>query len=587
MTMKKKIASIILILVMCVSVFSGCVLFDTDTAADYARVVASVKNIEIGRDADDKPIYFSKDITKRELYSAKQNYASQLISENEGMTTEQAVNALLNTLINRSIMLSRYEKLVLSGELKVTPAQEAQGYNKMWQAVYSYCDSQITSIESSLYAAKGKTAPAKGAAEGEKKYPESTLMTKAAKDLKEAAEKADIPQKYVPLSSSTPANNDTFKLDAVKRFIIYTIQQVETMSLTKDEKKLLQADKEFVNDVANKTDLYKKIMGNGNLDDAGTAGGGFFCIKKLVAGDQLDQIKNERLQEYYKDKVSVSGQEVQDYYSETLAVQKVSFSKNNASYLNAYYTALKNENGETPFVFYNPSSDVFYVKHILIPFSDAQTAAITEAGKGKTADQQKQFRIQTAGQIESYVHTNGNDDTSLPKRTIQQIYNEVLSTIAGYKNNPDSRHVEDAFNKLIFKYNTDSGIFNNEKGYIMPPKGKGISSGYVPEFENAAYELFEDYNTGEFLPKMVITTYGVHLMMYSSHTDSITNNGEARLTDYTSAMKLQTYADAVEAYLLEKKQANNYELIQSQVVGEYRGDTYIKKHESRYKDLLV
>ena len=573
--MKKKIASLLLILVLCVSVFGGCVLFDRDMNADYAQVVVRIQNIEIGTE-NGKPVYFSRDITKRDLALTYQNYGSQM--QEQGISKEDAVNGVLDQLINREIMVARYERMIISGEIEIGEVQEVQGFNRVWKTVYEYCDAQINSIERSLYTYLGLSAPEYGAPAGENKYPDNNMITKELADQKKDAEKNVVPAKFSLDKSRIPAATDTNRLDAVKRFMVSTIQGIEARSLSKEEKKLLQADKDFVNDNSKKTELYQKIMGNGELDESKNPEG-FFSIRKLIAESQLAQIKYERLQEYYNEKLnaSVSDNEIQAYYNDTLISQRVSFNESN---LSSYITALKNESGDTPFVFYNPTSEVFYVKHILVPFSESQTAAITAYGKGKTAAQKTAYRDSMARyNITSYAHKDGNDDTSV-EYTMEQIYNEVIMAMGNYKNRPDIG--ERIFNDLIFKYNTDPGIFNNEKGYLMPPPDKGIASGYVPEFEIAAYELFKNYNPGDMLPDMVITDYGVHLMMYSSHTEK----GIVKLDDPTSPLRLKTYRDAVSEYILSRKQQEHFDAIQKDIVNQYnRGDTYIKKYVNRYKDL--
>ena len=593
--MKKKLLAFILISALCVSFLSGCILFEKDNKKDYAQVVARIQNVNIG--SEQKPEYFNKDITKRDLIIAYLNYGQQQ-AQQTGAGLKESLAKTLDQLIAKELIIARYSRIKNSGELeRAYEYEDADGktwveqwaqkdFNKAWKAVYDYCDSQIASVVTSMYTVKGLTPPQKGEASGEPQYPLNTLETKTLKDMQEEIDKRqDVePFKYNP--ANKPKDDDVFRLDAVKRFIIMMIQQVSDVSLSADEQKALKADKDFINKAENKTEIYAKIMGNAGANDKepfGTGdGAGFFCIRKLIAESQFDQVKYERMQDYYNKNVIVSDKEVQDYYSTTLESQKIRFDEKKPGYVDTYFNALKDTSG-TPFVFYHPTSEVFYVKHILIPFSDAQKADITAFGIGKTAAQQRDFQNGKAHNIVSYPHVDGFDDTSRTM-TVRQIFDEVMSVMAPYRN-AEARSRELAFTELIHKYNTDPGAFNNELGYIMPPKGSGIASGFMPEFEDGAYELWDLHkeNAGAVLNRYATTSYGVHIMYYSSHTVK----GTVSLWDYTSGMRLRTYADAVKDFLLNKKQTEYFNLIQSQIVNEYTkvGTGFVTKYERRYADL--
>jgi len=605
--MKKKLLALILISVLCVSVFSGCILFDRNNKKDYAQIVAEIRNVLIdgavprdpknptAEELANPPVYFSKDITKRDLVIAYLNYGQQQ-AQQSGAGLRESLNMTLDQLIAKELIIARYSRIINSGELDRAYEYEENGvtksenwrqrdFNKAWKAVYDYCDNQIASIETAMYTTKGLNAPQKGEGSGEPQYPANTLETKTWRDMQDEIDKrADVdPFEFNP--ANRPRETDVFRLDAAKRFITMMIQQVSDISLDPSEQAALKADKDFINRAENRTEIYAKIMGNANINNpfGVGVGAGFFCIRKLIAESQFDQVKYERMQDYYNTHVTVSDKEVQDYYDNTLEAQKIRFDEKNAGYIDTYFNALKDTQG-TPFVFYHPTSDVFYVKHILVPFSSEQTARITAFGNGNTIAAQRSFQNGLANDITAHPRVNGNDDTS---RTIgvRQIFDDVRSVMEPLRNAPSNSR-EREFTKLIHKYNTDPGAFNNELGYIMPPKGSGIASGFMQEFEDGAYELWDDhgYNAGAVLNRYATTSYGVHIMYYSSHT----KKGVTGLRDWTSGMQLQTYGDAVRDFLLQRKQTDNFNLIQSQIVNEYtkEGSGHVTKFERRYADLF-
>jgi len=500
-----------------------------------------------------------------------------------GATLKDSLDNTLKQLIQKELIIARYYRLINSGDLVLTDVEKMRDFNKTWKAVYDYCDQQISSIETGIYQSKGLNPPAKGQAGGEPQYPLNTLISKSLKDKDEELDKVTEPKRFAP---SKIADSDDNRHDAVKRFIIRMIQEVSDIKLDKDEEKALQDDKDFISDIANKNKIYNKIMGEDGFiekDDV-TDKSGFFCIRKLIALNQADQTKYERMQSYYNDQVSLSDTDVQKYYDDTLKAQKLRFGgtkENPTVNVQAYFDALKDTSG-TPFVFYHPISDPkaapFYVKHILVPFTEANQAIITAHGIGRTELQKFVFQRGEAANITAYQRTNNADDLSKPRLTMKQIRDSIPG-------NTD----EWTFNNLINLYNTDPGAFNNETGYLMPPKNSGIDSGFMKEFADGAWELVEKYNIGDVLPGEAITSYGVHIMYYSSNTADWhkgSRQGVVDLGDFTSPMKLQTYGDAVRESLLQTMRAVNFDRQTESIINDnFHDEKYVTLFESKYADL--
>ena len=97
---------------------------------------------------------------------------------------------------------------------------------------------------------------------------------------------------------------------------------------------------------------------------------------------------------------------------------------NFTSDISNYYSAVTN--GDT--ILYFADAEYFWVKHILIPFSDKQTADL-EAYKadGNTDADVAKFREQLGRQVVVYKHVDGEDDTSR-SYTIEQAYADISRT---------------------------------------------------------------------------------------------------------------------------------------------------------------
>src|SRR5690606_14437460 len=101
----------------------------------------------------------------------------------------------------------------------------------------------------------------------------------------------------------------------------------------------------------------------------------FWFIRYLYYENAYNAMLFIKLQEYAEKDVAVTEEEVKAYYNKKLAEQKASFDADISNYI----SALKDGND---LILYHPQ-DVkwFYVKHILIPFSDEQKAKIDEYKK--------------------------------------------------------------------------------------------------------------------------------------------------------------------------------------------------------------
>ena len=103
--MKKKIFSLVLCLVMCTAVLTGCNLFGRDLETYYNAVVA---RINYSYELNGQTITESEAITKRELINAYNSYGYNYVN-NYGYTQQEAVEATLDTIINRKLMIKDVE----------------------------------------------------------------------------------------------------------------------------------------------------------------------------------------------------------------------------------------------------------------------------------------------------------------------------------------------------------------------------------------------------------------------------------------------------------------------------------------------
>lgn len=130
--MKKKVFSLVLCLVMCASVLAGCNLFGRDLETYYNTVVAQI-NYEYSIGAEN--FSYVEDITKRDLINAYNSYGYSYTQN--GYSQEDAVEMTLDTLINRSLMITEVERYYKeAGEELLNDAEKTYLWEETYEAIY-------------------------------------------------------------------------------------------------------------------------------------------------------------------------------------------------------------------------------------------------------------------------------------------------------------------------------------------------------------------------------------------------------------------------------------------------------------------
>lgn len=599
--MIKKLLTILLCGVLGFSILSGCSLFELDEDKDMAEAVAIIasKTIPIQvlqSDGSTKSETFTteeKVISKLELANIYSQYGSQY-QQNYGYSVEETFEALLDQLVDRELLIIEAEKLIKSNLIRFKQSE----LNQIWKNVYDSIDDAIYTYEEEIAKEYEENIYTRGEGEDPKPdYPTLTYPYAPDEDLDteyEIDENGIIADedKWVPEGSRGPifdysiidqgtneAKKEYFesddyrfaalKTEALRRFLENIRENLNSAVLSKADQKKYQADLDIINSYKNSkpykyAELYKKLQD-------------FWFIKYIYYENAYNNMLFTKLQEYVEAEVTVTDEQVWDYYKKTLAQQQETFKD-----VSAYLSAIK-EGKQT--ILYHPylqESKWFYVKHILIPFSDAQKAELESLKtKGRTDEYIKDYRDRMANEIKSYEHVNGyNVGNPLP---ISQILNDINSQMSSLK----GQSAERKFESLIFKYNTDPGIFNNVNGYGMQYTPENLaSSGYMTEFTQTAFELYEQGVLGAI--KTAVTDYGVHVIMLSS----VVKNGVRELGEYTSVFKDglhdTTYEKALRKELTDKKKEEAFTNYQNKILKQLNREwkSQITLYESRYKRLV-
>lgn len=609
--MRKRIVSLLLGVILCCSLFAGCSLIEHNDEKDARQVIAVIDAIE---DTSNGVTYKSetKRIYKSDLISAMNSYA-QSYMQNYSLTLQQATERLLEELITRELLSIEAERVLKQGLVEWTQKDT----NDKNRSIYSTIDSQLDSIRKEIRGeydedtsggdasnndSTSATYPTPEAETTEDDYTDYDLdangkpQYEVKKDangnpVKEQAVDADgdpmfdddgnpvmvdvkVPKYIVwkPDKKDYPAlhgdeNQKSLDREAVQRFVALLKE------LTANDFKVTDDDrKQFAEDDKKITDAVNRLGWEGVYPMLG----GTHYMEYLVGRNAKQSILLSKLQNYIVDGVYVTNEEVADAYSKQLRYQVETYTDNQEAYQSAV------SGGNTTLLYLRDDS-YFYVKHILLPFSDAQTAAY-KAYKADPKNAGKDFKAyrntQMVNETVVYEHVNGENDLDRPK-TVREVFNEIYSTMAPLSVSP--YEAERKFDELTYKYNTDSGAFGYGKAYAVKRNDETGHSGYMEEFYDGAMALYNGYKVGQVLPEIVVTDYGVHIMYFSQ---AIVPGTIRTLGDYLTPGKYETVRSSLESKILSTKQNNAFTSWQNERITYYRENKkVVRTYEKRYKSL--
>ncbi len=530
--MYKKIITTILSIVLCLSLFTGCTLFTYDYERDYKQVIATIDSTTI---TDGSASYTTKkkDIYKYELINSVNAYAPTYV-QYYGMSVEEAVDYLAEQLVVTELVLNEADAQLHFGNIEWTNYET----NQVRQSVYNSIDAQLADLRNDVLTEHGEpitsdSTTTNNSSETQTTYPTETVEEEGAYDhysredlieevvLKELAneekaegysdyklrlmlEKYDLSQEelWMPGESRYPGRygSDEVKsleIEAMRRFLNLLAENVENdYRLTEEQK--VKFGKE-VNDL--------KRTGNDNgLSYVYPALIDTEVIEFFIGSGYRKNVKLSLLQEYITSSVDVTDEEIRTSYQNLLTSQMDSYATQ--SNFDSAVTG-----GSTTILYY-PNDSYYFVKHILVPFSDEQTAelkAYVEKYEGiKPQAELDQKKVNLANEIKGFEHRAG-ENYGKPL-TIAQIYEDIESVMASAVTLKDK---DRAFDSLIYKYNTDPGIFGKELGYqVKKTTGDAYDETYMKEFSLAAKALYEAGVEGAISP-VAVTDYGVHILYLS------------------------------------------------------------------------
>lgn len=601
--MRKKLICMILSIIMVCAFFSGCTLIEHNDAKDSQQVVATINPITETRkilDEDGKIVgeknfaSEKKTIYKYDLMLYLQQNSSEMMNT-QGLTQNQAVDQSLKNLTIQQLLLIEADRLQAFGDIEWTQKQD----NQVLENIYTTIDNQLVSIQNGIL----------------KNFKEEVPSTEQAEEAKttfpiKPAETTEIDSQYYQYDASGSViylkNEDgSFKLDSkgekIPDYLVWVPSlsrypamygSIDTKSREGEAVRQFVAQlKTLVKDDFKTTKADKDAFAQDDKDIAAAMDKGIqyvypmlgstHYLEYLVGRSAKQSVQIGLLQKYITEgeNVKVTNEEVKSAYDALLKEQTSSYDANPA----AYDTDVS---GGTVNVLYNKASSYFYVKHILLPFSAEQTAALT-ALKADPKNQASYKAIrdnQYVNETVVYPHVNGENDLSNPT-TVQSVFEEVTSKMTQVQGN--AYEAERMFDDLIYKYNTDPGVFDKAMGYAVKTKlADGEKGAYMEEFEAIARKLINEGNKpGTVYTEYAVTDYGVHIMYLANKVSAGSVND---LYSYQTPGKYKTYYQIFEDKIKTNKENAAFTDWQNTRITYYENKPKtIEKNLKAYKSLYT
>ena len=359
--------------------------------------------------------------------------------------------------------------------------------------------------------------------------PELTLFT---------PDRANIPGTF------GEAYRRSLEIEALRRFSSNIIQVVQNGVRQYNEERLQQ-------DI----DTRNEFLSNSNYEGLYLWLIDSYAVEQIGGNDIREQTKNEIVSRYLAENVEVTEADVNAAFRMNLEDQQFTFSRDAQAFASA---VSGNQN-----ILFRPNNNFFYVKHVLLPFTDAQTARLANfrARPLVTREEVEVFRNE---QLVNEIRVHRRMENGFPnldrEYTAQEVLNEMATALRPLQN--DLAAATRRFTDFIYQFNTDPGAFTHPLGYAMP-HSREDGGQFMPEFEIGGWELSYYHAPGRLLERFVVTDFGVHIMFYSYNPPA---NEVALLHDYQTPAQLATWFEVFYDQIRETRERNEFQIWANRII---------------------
>ncbi|MCL2847569.1 MAG: hypothetical protein FWE13_02305 [Firmicutes bacterium] len=438
--------------------------------------------------------------------------------------------------------------------------------NQVREVLFNSINAELATIRNNILSSHGEELPIENTP-GELPQPEFPVRTPEVPDHYVPQTELFIPDRAYWPGATGGAEQRSLQTQALRRLVSSFEQAVIDFPREHDEARL-QSDRDMINEKFANRDyigLYLALVDT-------------YMIEFIGGEDIKNQVRDSILQRYLADAVEVSREDVYERFTFEQNTQRVQWTNNHQAFASAVSGNQR--------ILFRPNNDFFYVKHILLPFTDAQTARLSNFRQRPniTRADIEQFRSQLVDEIR--VHPRREDgfpDLRNPPLTAQEVLNIVRAEVNPLSANP--RYADRRFTDFIYMFNTDPGAFTHHLGYAMP-HNREAGGQFMPEFEQGGWTLAEEYQVGQVLTNFIVTDFGVHIMFYASNPPA---GYMAHLSSFQTIAEENTWFDVFYNEIRGQRQAREFQVWANNVILEarIRGATEVQEIFPRaFRDLV-
>ena len=500
--MKKKIATLLMFLFSCLSIFTGCNLFSKDNYASLSSVVAKSGDIEI---------------TREKLINAY-NSSGYYYNQYYGQTMEQALRSTINDLINREYMLRYVESIEKDSqgqptEYALNSAEKYTVITETWDYIDTSIQSVVEQVRKDL-----KLSTTELSTETEEAAEESEYKAKEVYEQKfeilngKIVKRSNAENNFIPTNKTVYDYNFDTRINSTDSNYKNIVWNRYITALKKNQAPYKYSD---TSDSATFTRELEKVYKT-NLENAKLQK--FENIYTSTYGMAFDSetgfyyLTDDTLQSVLTKYTSIyeSNKELYDMaYNKESSINKNSGSlsvdtEGLENHLNSFYKTLTTTSSRENYVYYGTANDdeeLLTCVHILVKFSEDQTKAIENAEGDSLLQSDLDLvlgEIKSQQNTKAYARSYDEDGVATISETPTSVYEvfEELKERIRTEVNVEPGHddylnqVTKIFDEFIYKYNQDTGIINAKFDYVVGTK----NSAMVESFTEVVRKL---YNNGQ------------------------------------------------------------------------------------------
>lgn len=555
--MKKFLSLAFICLISFSFILTGCNLFPTNQANYLSAPIVTFQTAE-GENIK---------IDKEDLITAFNSYGAELVNS-YGYSIQDAIDATIEVLINREVMLLEAERTITLGNGDL---------NEIWDDAYDTIISNLSTYEELVIEQWKLNVPSTLDEEEESE----TAYTPYKKQAEIVLQDGKYVIKLLNTNTSTDQNVDLYYNEGEEiTSLVKTVNDRLNNSANKDV--LTEAKRQYV-------EALKESEEGRNLS---------------TNSDEVFAREVERIYEAVKDNKYI------ELYSEKLQgdndISNITLSqvlrKLTADMLSSYtkYT-LNATQFDTDMldsrenVDYVVNNNYFYVNHILLKYDESSTTYLDELEtlykNGTISEKAYNDALEVEAEKIKATNIQTGKETNLSP---MDIYNELVGLMTGKSDEAKTQ----IFKDYIYTYNEDTGNMNADYCYVI---GKD-SSRMVDTFTETSRKLW-DNGKGEYGSiDYCVSEYGVHIIFYAgpvtnaftiSDPDNFNLNTDNidELTEIVNTLK-NTYLNAFNNKTLfdkvyEELATDSYTIFETMNLDVLKKEIKnLTIHISNYQDLL-